>query len=59
MSDIYKNTIKRNPFYDDTYLVLYQGLEGKRSLVEFTDIELLEIRYMVDKLLKDTYGIST
>ena len=55
--NIYKDILKRNPFYDDTYSILYEFEDGRkevRKLVEFTETELLEIRYMIDKLLVDT-----
>jgi hypothetical protein len=54
LKNTYTNTIKRNPFYDDTYSILYEFEDGRkeeRKLVEFSEIELLEIRYMIDKLL--------
>lgn len=59
--DIYHSTVKRNPFYDDTYSILYEfddGRKEERKLVEFSEIELLEIRYMIDKLLSDTGNID-
>jgi hypothetical protein len=54
VTNTYVNTIKRNPFYDDTYSILYEFEDGRkeeRKLVEFSETELLEIRYMIDKLL--------
>jgi hypothetical protein len=55
MNDMYRNTIKRDPYYDDTYSILYEFEDGRkeeRKIVEFTETELLEIRYMIDRLLR-------
>lgn len=61
-NDVYKDTIERNQFYDDIYSMMYEFEDGRKEekkLVEFSSTELLEIRYMIDDLLKNTYWINS